>query len=736
MVNIVKLKVYCLLLAGVIYCLASNWEELFKEGEKFFEAKNYNRAISIFDEIYKKEERDELSAKSALRLGQCYLVFKDYKKARQFFKEAQKWGGDIGEQAQIGTALTYMNEGENDIAIDILSQVISLSMTDENLAYAYYDRALCYKAKNWIRKAIEDLKEAKKRAKDNATLLKAVNDELSKCQSLYEELQSKENSYLQNMQMEYLGGDLDACANLLRELARFCEEWGEVDKAIDYEKQALDYSTSEEFKAGSLMNIGWRYCKEGKLEEAGQAFQKVAEDYPQSSYAPEALLRAGDMYSSAGKKEEARKCYQALIQKYPENERVSSALLNLAWLSVRMNEGWQMESLLEELLKRTPESEIRYFVLGYLNERRGKYQEAIDAYQRCANYGGAYRILALTGMGASYYNLGKKGDVKSLQKSFEIFASLLRDKETPQPTRSEAITLGVASSLDFRMDRAIGYRQLWSIRDVLLSEELETALYRDELKAPLYLALSRCYIQVGDKEKAIELWTEPIRTTNRSTIYKLFPILREKFAPILRKSSLRPRGEEALEDCKFSSIDSFFFPKGREYPDIWLIYGTSNSDAQAELYEKFLQNLLSADIFLTFPKDKIKVVKDKDVKEEDLSKANLLLVGSAADNALIERVKNSLPIKLGDKFVEIRERKYEGSDICVIMDVPNPFNKDKAVLVIWSTDPLAFSKPFGIPLDVPINYLIFRGDFSSLKDDAVLEGGFFFQRPDRTYEAF
>lgn len=736
MANIGKLlKVYFLLWAGLALCLSASWEERYKEGEKFFNEKNYSKAIAIFSEILKRPEKDELSAKSALKLGQCYIVFKDYEKARQLFREAEKWGGDIGEQARIGTALTYMNEGKNDLAIDILSKVISSSQSDENLAYAYYDRALCYKEKNWIRKAIDDLKEAKKRAKNNQTLLKTIEDELSKCESIYEEFQVKENSYLERVRMESLGGDFDACANLLRELARLCEEWGEMDKAIDYEKQAVDYSTSEEFKAGSLMNIGWRYCKEGKFEEAGQAFQQVADAYPQSSYAPEALLRAGDMFSTADKREEARKCYQALLQRYPQDTRVPSALMNLAFLSGKESNIEQMESLIEELIKNTPESELHYFALGYLDELRGKYEEAIEAYEKCASFGGVYFYYARAGIGISLFNLGKRGNIKKLEESFNVYSSLIRDENTPLPVRNGSILMAVRASLDYRMDRGIGYKQLWSLRDVLLSEDAQATLWSDVF-APLYLALSRCYLQVGDKGKAIELWSQTIKVRSSGSIFlKVFSILHNKFAPILVESSLPSGGEKALDYCRFSEIDNFFSPKGREYPQVVLVYGTSGSSAQKELYEKVLQNLVSSDLLLTFPQDKLKVVKDVDAKEEDLKKANLLLLGSASDNAIIEKVKATLPIKLGNKLVEIRDRKYEGEDLFVVMSVPNPLNKDKEAIIIWSANPSSFPGSIDSLFQMPFGYMIFAKGFS-LEEDNILEAGFFYESPDRTYEPF
>ncbi|MBC7328385.1 tetratricopeptide repeat protein, partial [bacterium] len=351
--------------------IALSQESKFEEGEKFFKEKEYNKAIAIFREILNRAERDELSAKSALRLGQCYWALKDYENARQFFTEAMGWEGDIAGEAKLGIAVTYISEKKYDKAIQLLSEVISQYKSDKILAYAYFNRGLAYEAKNWISKALNDLVKAKEKAKDDKELLQAIEKELKKCRSLYEEFKNKENDYLQKIQAAQGIGDFDGCAGLLRELARFCEDWGEMESAIDYERQAIDYSTSEEFKAGSWMNIGWRYYKEGDYQKAADAFKQIVDDYPQSSFAKEALRRLGDMLSSAGRNEEAIKVYQEFLEKYPQDESIGEVMMNLAW-RFRAKGDWDKEKeLLEEISRRFPNSELGLFALGLMYEDEG-----------------------------------------------------------------------------------------------------------------------------------------------------------------------------------------------------------------------------------------------------------------------------------------------------------------------------------------------------------------------------
>ncbi|MBC7327248.1 tetratricopeptide repeat protein [bacterium] len=206
--------------------IALSQESKFQEGEKLFKEKKYNKAIAIFREILDRLEWDELSAKSALRLGQCYLALEDYQNARKFFNMAIKGEDELKGEAMIGIGLSYMGEKNYDSAIDEFSQVLNQFKSDKLLAYAYYNRGLAFKNKGWFIKALSDFKNAKAKAKGEEELLKAIEAQLADCQQRQEEFKSGEEAYLTRIQNARAMGDMDGCAHLLRELARYCEDWG------------------------------------------------------------------------------------------------------------------------------------------------------------------------------------------------------------------------------------------------------------------------------------------------------------------------------------------------------------------------------------------------------------------------------------------------------------------------------------------------------------------------------
>jgi TolA-binding protein len=66
---------------------------------------------------------------------------------------------------------------------------------------------------------------------------------------------------------------------------------------------------------------------EGNLSDACQEFQLVAEKYPQSEFAPEALYKAGECLAKLGREEEAVTVFEAFAQRFPDHALTEQAVL-------------------------------------------------------------------------------------------------------------------------------------------------------------------------------------------------------------------------------------------------------------------------------------------------------------------------------------------------------------------------------------------------------------------------
>jgi outer membrane assembly lipoprotein YfiO len=300
----------------------------YQEGEVNFQAKKFKEAIPFFLKVLEDKEAKEYQGKASLRLGQCYLAIQDLKNARKYFTIASWQKGDIASQGSLGLAICDIQEGKYDEAIERLTSLIASKPERKTLAYAYYNRGIAYEKKGWVAKAIDDFQEANALGYDDEELLSSAKAHLSACLSTYKQFQEEENTYLKRIEQ---ATNPDAIRDLYHELARRCADVGEIEKAIDYEKKSLNYSKDENYNAGALMNIAWRLAMNKDYEKAGEAFKKVADDYPTSQYASEALLRAGDMLSLAGKTDDAIKIYEEFIKLYPDDPKLINAYMDLAW---------------------------------------------------------------------------------------------------------------------------------------------------------------------------------------------------------------------------------------------------------------------------------------------------------------------------------------------------------------------------------------------------------------------
>lgn len=123
------------------------------------------------------------------------------------------------------------------------------------------------------------------------------------------------------------------------------------------------------------------------------------------------------------------------------------------------------------------------------------------------------------------------------------------------------------------------------------------------------------------------------------------------------------------------------------------------------------------------------------VSPEELKDNNLVIFGTPQTSKVLASFSTSLPIKIGENRIEVANRVYEGKDIGVVMLAPNPYNKDKFLLIYCAFAPFlqwGCLKIFHGQSD----YLVFskenlRGGASS----PVLEEGFFLKIDSRKWEA-
>lgn len=211
----------------------------------------------------KIEDENIVPAQELYNTGLSYLNNREYKKASSEFERVfyQHPGNQITPKAELLNAYTLYLMGEYDDAVDVLDIFIGLHPRHENIAYAYYLKALSSYTQ------ISSVKLDQSRTKQARVALEEVMNRFSG--SKY---------------------------------------------AID---AALKLDLVNDHLAGKEMLVGRYYLHKNNPIAAIRRFQIVVEEYDTTSHIQEALYRLVESNMIMGLKDEARKYGEVLKHNYP-----------------------------------------------------------------------------------------------------------------------------------------------------------------------------------------------------------------------------------------------------------------------------------------------------------------------------------------------------------------------------------------------------------------------------------
>ncbi|MBC7328388.1 hypothetical protein H5T87_09805 [bacterium] len=160
--------------------------------------------------------------------------------------------------------------------------------------------------------------------------------------------------------------------------------------------------------------------------------------------------------------------------------------------------------------------------------------------------------------------------------------------------------------------------------------------------------------------------------------------------------------------------------------DALVIYGTHSRDTEENEQTK-KQALKMQESFVKEMQQvtKIEVKPDKAVSEEELKNKNLVLFGTPQCNAILNRIRDKLPIKFKKNFV-VAKAPHTGEWTGVIMGCPNPFNPEKFMLVYSGVTYKGIF--YNVWVDTQYDYVIFKNSPTGPHGEAadvILEVGTF-----------
>lgn len=101
------------------------------------------------------------------------------------------------------------------------------------------------------------------------------------------------------------------------------------------------------------------------------------------------------------------------------------------------------------------------------------------------------------------------------------------------------------------------------------------------------------------------------------------------------------------------------------------------------------------------------VVADTEVTDEMMRASHLVLYGTAGDNAVLERIRDRLPIRIEEDAVVAGDRRFAGNDVGTRFIHPNPLAPDRYVIVQGGVTTAAVEAGHNLPDFVP-DYVVYN----------------------------
>ncbi len=192
-------------------------------------------------------------------------------------------------------------------------------------------------------------------------------------------------AHYQDFILEYPGSDLSVV--LLKDLGHRFTDNGDYDGAITYYNQAVDSWMGTTRAAETTYWVAEAAAEKRDYKLSRHYFLKLADEYPQSEWAPKALYARGRLYLTENEYDSSAIAFELLKDRYPNNpvtRRVGTALGESYYQQGRFDEA--IEALDAQMPFLDEESKIKaLFLMAEAHNYLGNYDEATKDYLQYIN---------------------------------------------------------------------------------------------------------------------------------------------------------------------------------------------------------------------------------------------------------------------------------------------------------------------------------------------------------------
>ncbi len=208
-------------------------------------------------------------------------------------------------------------------------------------------------------------------------------------------------AYYQEFILEYPGSDLSVI--LMKDLGHRYTDIGEYDEAIKYYNQAVNSWMGYTRAAETTYWVAEAAAEKKDYLQSRYYFLKLADEYPQSNWAPKALYARGRLYLTENEYDSSAIAFELLKSRYPNNpvtRRVGTALGESYYQQGRFEEA--IIALNAQMSYLDNDSKIKaLFLMAEAHNYLGNYDEATKDYLQYINLTKGTELEA-----AAHYGLG------------------------------------------------------------------------------------------------------------------------------------------------------------------------------------------------------------------------------------------------------------------------------------------------------------------------------------------
>lgn len=323
-------------------CAGKTEEERLQEAQKMAREHNLLGAIIAYQEFLKKFPESPLRVNAQAGLAQCYMMEKDYPKAREALDAViQKAGGassEVGFRAVMMKLGTYTQERKMDEALkEALSTSASLKMATPAVQQAFqYQIANLLGASKRFDEALEiygNITSRKAVTKDDQV---AHVESLKRMVDIYITQKNAPQAILtyQNYLEKNSGGDIELelrrnLGKLLKDQGRTDESRTQLDAAEAIARKRFEEAKKDEDKAVMMMSISDINDLRGDGATAKKMLRQVIDDYPMGPLRPTAMRLLADQLARDGDLESAMGMLAQIADVYPNTRQAADAMQRL-----------------------------------------------------------------------------------------------------------------------------------------------------------------------------------------------------------------------------------------------------------------------------------------------------------------------------------------------------------------------------------------------------------------------